>query len=29
MVIPPLGDDYDWQRAGCWGYAVHLTGGTN
>ncbi len=25
----PLGDDYDWQRAGCWGYAVHLTGGTN
>ena len=25
----PLGDAYDWQRAGCWGYAVHLTGGTN
>ena len=24
-----LGADYDWERAGCWGYAVHLTGGTN
>ncbi|MCD2441103.1 hypothetical protein LQ757_02325 [Agromyces sp. SYSU K20354] len=24
-----LGADYDWQKAGCWGYAVHLTGGTN
>lgn len=25
----PLGADYDWEQAGCWGYAVHLTGGTN
>ncbi|GAA1762922.1 hypothetical protein [Agromyces humatus] len=24
-----LGADYDWEKAGCWGYAVHLTGGTN
>ncbi len=24
-----LGADYDWEQAGCWGYAVHLTGGTN
>jgi hypothetical protein len=24
-----LGDDYRWQDAGCWGYAVHVTGGTN
>ena len=24
-----LGDDYDWEQAGCWGYAVHLTGGTS
>jgi hypothetical protein len=23
------GKDYRWQRAGCWGYAVHVTGGTN
>ena len=22
-------DDYRWEDAGCWGYAVHLTGGTN
>lgn len=25
----PGGDAYDWERAGCWGYAVHTTGGTN
>ncbi|WP_173921577.1 hypothetical protein [Agromyces sp. Marseille-P2726] len=24
-----VGDDYRWQQAGCWGYAVHVTGGTN
>ena len=23
------GDAYRWQDAGCWGYAVHVTGGTN
>ena len=23
------GADYRWQDAGCWGYAVHVTGGTN
>ncbi|MGI9821956.1 hypothetical protein [Agromyces sp. Marseille-Q5079] len=22
----PLGEDYDWQQAGCHGYAVHVTG---
>jgi hypothetical protein len=22
------GDDYRWEDAGCWGYAVHVTGGT-
>lgn len=23
------GDGYRWQDAGCWGYAVHVTGGTD
>ena len=23
------GDDYRWKDAGCWGYAVHVTGGTH
>ena len=23
------GDAYRWEDAGCWGYAVHVTGGTN
>jgi hypothetical protein len=23
------GDAYRWKDAGCWGYAVHVTGGTN
>ena len=27
-ATPALGDDYRWEDAGCWGYAVHVTGGT-
>ena len=26
---PAGGDAYRWEDAGCWGYAVHVTGGTN
>lgn len=25
----PGGDAYNWEDAGCWGYAVHVTGGAN